>query len=285
MPLSAAAAAVTAKKKKKKKKKAQARRAAREEKEDAAASAPPAASEPALAGSLLPLGFPTLFNRQLFCPYSGLPASDDDGDWLVRERVYYPKLQWSFMAQIMLVRVLSTDVAVAAQDIDGSLCTLLVERVAGHDVDERQFVVGSTVFVRYARRVEVLGHRYVHAGAARYVKVVPATLTQLSRLEADRLELLMKKKLSTKCQHCEQEGATLLCARCELTRYCSKACQVAHWATHKLSCHTWEALKDVVLAAGLAYYKVEVPEQRPSEGSPDCITVAGYSFQQNVRLR
>jgi hypothetical protein len=32
------------------------------------------------------------------------------------------------------------------------------------------------------------------------------------------------------------EGAFQKCGRCKVTPYCSRACQAAHWKTHKLSC-------------------------------------------------
>ena len=38
------------------------------------------------------------------------------------------------------------------------------------------------------------------------------------------------------CVLCGQPGANKTCSRCKAVNYCSRACQVDHWKTHKLEC-------------------------------------------------
>jgi hypothetical protein len=38
------------------------------------------------------------------------------------------------------------------------------------------------------------------------------------------------------CGHCGAEGAVMLCGGCEALRYCSPACQKAHWKVHRPQC-------------------------------------------------
>lgn len=40
----------------------------------------------------------------------------------------------------------------------------------------------------------------------------------------------------SECGHCDKDGATHVCVRCNVTRYCNRACQKAAWKTHKKSC-------------------------------------------------
>ena len=44
------------------------------------------------------------------------------------------------------------------------------------------------------------------------------------------------RKTATACAACNEFLKTERCARCRTTRYCSRACQRAHWPTHKLVC-------------------------------------------------
>ena len=49
----------------------------------------------------------------------------------------------------------------------------------------------------------------------------------------------MKKACNKSCANCgEAQAHLLVCARCTLTEYCSKACQKQHWKDHKKHCVT-----------------------------------------------
>ena len=40
----------------------------------------------------------------------------------------------------------------------------------------------------------------------------------------------------SQCGHCDKEGATHVCPRCDITRYCNRTCQKAAWKKHKKTC-------------------------------------------------
>ena len=46
-------------------------------------------------------------------------------------------------------------------------------------------------------------------------------------------------KIGPNCPICFAPGCTLMCAQCQIQKYCSRDCQVRHWkTTHKKECHT-----------------------------------------------
>ncbi|KAF7293079.1 MYND-type domain-containing protein [Mycena indigotica] len=56
----------------------------------------------------------------------------------------------------------------------------------------------------------------------------------------DEFLTVVKSSKTYACSHCGAESSATvtlkLCSGCQLTRYCSKSCQVVHWKTHKRSC-------------------------------------------------
>ncbi|KAF8966122.1 hypothetical protein BDZ97DRAFT_1756822 [Flammula alnicola] len=56
---------------------------------------------------------------------------------------------------------------------------------------------------------------------------------------------------STSCERCLPPGQLLkTCASCKTVRYCSKACQKAHWPEHKICCRTNSAVRNVRKSLG-----------------------------------
>ncbi len=50
------------------------------------------------------------------------------------------------------------------------------------------------------------------------------------------LPTLAFKKMSRACAHCGEPGAAFACGACGSAVYCSKACQISHWASHRRLC-------------------------------------------------
>ncbi|TFY52430.1 hypothetical protein EVJ58_g10022 [Rhodofomes roseus] len=69
------------------------------------------------------------------------------------------------------------------------------------------------------------------------------------------------------CAGCEREETvdmpTLKCSNCDLTRYCSVACQRAHWPEHKVFCKTPKVVKWVWPSAG----ELQEPREQVMPGS------------------
>ncbi|KAJ6571347.1 hypothetical protein B0H19DRAFT_1129786 [Mycena capillaripes] len=57
------------------------------------------------------------------------------------------------------------------------------------------------------------------------------------------LKSLSKKSYCHKCQATKHLSELKICSRCQSAKYCSKACQKAHWKTHKPHCKSPEDVK------------------------------------------
>ncbi|KAJ7840151.1 hypothetical protein B0H13DRAFT_2287174 [Mycena leptocephala] len=54
------------------------------------------------------------------------------------------------------------------------------------------------------------------------------------------LESLSNEAFCHQCQVTRRVGELKLCSRCQSAKYCSRACQIAHWKTHKAYCRSPE---------------------------------------------
>lgn len=57
------------------------------------------------------------------------------------------------------------------------------------------------------------------------------TLPEYAQLVAD-----LNAQFGTPCQQCDVLGKMSRCARCEVTAYCSRDCQVQDWPRHNSEC-------------------------------------------------
>lgn len=54
-----------------------------------------------------------------------------------------------------------------------------------------------------------------------------------------------------RCDHCNKEGASKRCSKCQAVFYCDRICQVAGWkGGHKKICNLWPSLTIIPQAAG-----------------------------------
>ena len=63
-------------------------------------------------------------------------------------------------------------------------------------------------------------------------KCLDETLTKLKQTH--------KSGLCANCKERKDRGKLKLCTGCKITSYCSRMCQVAHWARHKEKCKHWK---------------------------------------------
>jgi hypothetical protein len=90
---------------------------------------------------------------------------------------------------------------------------------------------------------------------------------------------------ATTCARCEAKKEELsLCARCGVARYCSRACQVAHWSSHKDMCKAYcGALRIVKEAAAQAAWLKEMQETPyvwPAYAPVQLLTAASQTLRQ-----
>ncbi|KAF7369466.1 Plasmid Orf3 domain-containing protein [Mycena venus] len=66
----------------------------------------------------------------------------------------------------------------------------------------------------------------------------------MATVEVSReLKSLSKKSYCHKCQVTKRVSELKLCSRCQSAKYCSQACQKAHWKIHKAYCKPLEEVK------------------------------------------
>ena len=165
-----------------------------------------------------------------------------------RAGLFFRRLHWAFIAQIKRINVICSLVSLSVVDIHGVFCILLVGRESDAGaLDTQQFVVGSTILVRYAERMRVKpGQLYVDADDGQFVKVIHAAPVELLRFE--RLRVEHHANLTRPCERCGQQPTTKHCGGCQLGRYCNKQCQVSDWPAHKRTFRIWQGLQDAVRA-------------------------------------
>ena len=86
-----------------------------------------------------------------------------------------------------------------------------------------------------------IGFTAVHEEGMLTVNTGPAVY-QGPRFSRERLGLLLSQTFavpvgSRQCARCEKQDCSNRCSACKQVYYCSRSCQAAHWATHKLQCN------------------------------------------------
>ena len=80
-----------------------------------------------------------------------------------------------------------------------------------------------------------------HAPAARVTEErARAQLAQLRKV------IMPRADACARCQEPAAEQQLSSCARCGIAKYCSRACQVAHWPGHKESCRLYSSALQIV---------------------------------------
>ena len=74
-------------------------------------------------------------------------------------------------------------------------------------------------------------------------------LSSHSAERAQKRHRLRVDSINQCCQHCGkvQDQQKLVCARCNVTFYCNKACQRKHWPHHKPACKTSKRANELVM--------------------------------------
>lgn len=95
-------------------------------------------------------------------------------------------------------------------------------------------MVGHTMVVRYAE-----SHFFadfsngLRLEKTRFVRMIPASLAVLLRLDRRRNELLSERsQKNIPCSKCNTCHAPMSCSACGMVDYCSKKCQTMHWPQH-----------------------------------------------------
>ncbi|KAI8872123.1 hypothetical protein GQ42DRAFT_161523 [Ramicandelaber brevisporus] len=178
-----------------------------------------------------------LLDTRYFPSYKQLPSEYyvNEDFYVFAGRVGRPRRHWCYMGEILQV-VSYGRVVLKVRDIDGTVILVAFYIDNDKDLNLRELVRGSTIFIRYAHQHYFLdGNVGIRIEDLETVLVLPYSMKTI--LEAHHTIAKGGRKV---CNKCKAKDCTLCCGKCK-TAYCSRDCQVDDWASHKPLCGVLKA--------------------------------------------
>lgn len=175
-----------------------------------------------------------LLDPQYFPTFKLLPPDSDVLEAIVRiseGAPISPTYHWCFMGEIVddtLARMPFLRHRLHVRDREGLELPICFYLSSGDTLDTSRLKTGNTIFVRYARQHWFLDlSEGLRIEDTAFVYVVPYSLSAI--IDTHRA---ITPHVCKKCGN----RASLRCAKCKQTYYCSRECQTDNWLDHKAAC-------------------------------------------------